>query len=207
MQYKAIILDLDNTIYPVSAIGYQLFPPLFQLIKNNIKEEGQMPLIEKDIMRKPFQWVAATYGFSDQVTTACLHLLTNLTYDQPINSFPDYALLKQIPCTKFLVTMGFTKMQNSKVAALKIGADFEKIYIIDPASSSLTKKDIFRQIMVQYELAASEVMVIGDDPNAEIKAGQELGLSTFLYDRNHQHVHLQVNRIDHFGEILRFFEP
>ncbi len=50
MNKKAIILDLDNTIYPVSSIGEELFKDLFRLIEEYEVFNGDMETIKKDIM-------------------------------------------------------------------------------------------------------------------------------------------------------------
>jgi putative hydrolase of the HAD superfamily len=74
MSKKAIIYDLDNTIYPVSSIGNELFGPLFQLIQEHHEQTNSMDAIKDDIMRKPFQVVAANYKFSKQLTQSCSQL-------------------------------------------------------------------------------------------------------------------------------------
>jgi putative hydrolase of the HAD superfamily len=77
--------------------------------------------------------------------------------------------------------MGFTKLQHSKIKQLNIEKDFEKIFVIDPSASDLTKKDIFRKILSDYDYKAKNLLVVGDDLNSEIKAAKELGIETVLY--------------------------
>ncbi|MDN3657897.1 HAD family hydrolase [Ferruginibacter paludis] len=182
MTKKAIIFDLDNTIYPVAAIGDQLFKSLFRTIEKDGNYQGTMGEIKAEIMRKPFQVVAKMYAFSDALTTTCLKLLTELTYDDTIAPFDDYALTTKLTCLKFLVTTGFKKLQLSKIDQLNIKDHFEEIIIVDPIASSLTKKNFFKDIMLRYNLTPNEVLVIGDDLHSEIKAAKELGIATVLYD-------------------------
>jgi putative hydrolase of the HAD superfamily len=183
MNKKAIIIDLDNTIYPVPSIGEKLFAPIFKLIEENGKHAQDMHKIRHDIMRKPFQSVAKTYSFSDDLTKQGITMLKDITYNEPIKTFSDYAFLKQIPADKFLVTTGFMKMQQSKITAMNIENDFRQIYIIDPMVSSKTKKDVFLEIMNDNAYQPSDVLVIGDDAESEIKAAQELGIENVLYDK------------------------
>ena len=183
MNKKAIIIDLDNTIYPVPSIGEKLFAPIFKLIEENGKHAQDMDKIKHDIMRKPFQSVAKTYSFSDDLTNQGITILKDITYNEPINTFSDYVLLKQIPADKFLVTTGFMKMQQSKITAMNIENDFKKVYIIDPMVSSKTKKDVFIEIMTDNAYQPSDVLVIGDDAESEIKAAQKLGIENVLYDK------------------------
>ncbi|MFW6101476.1 MAG: HAD family hydrolase, partial [Bacteroidota bacterium] len=181
MNKKAIILDLDNTIHPVSSIGEELFKPLFRLIEDYGAFNGNMESIKKDIMSKPFQHVARKYHFSDELTNHGIELLKETTYEKEIIPFEDYMEIKKLPCEKFLVTTGFTKMQKSKIKQLGIEQDFKEIHIIDPLFSEKSKKDVFLDILQRYQYKKTEVLVVGDDPNSEIKAAKKMGLAAVLY--------------------------
>jgi len=190
-KYKAIIFDLDNTIYAVESIGESLFSSLFQLIEREGNYQGDMEAIKKAIQRKPFQVVSKEFHFSEKLTENCLRLLSNLEYNDIIKPFDDYALIKKIDCLKFLVTTGFEKLQKSKIRQLNLENDFTEYFIIDPSVSSLTKKDIFKNIKQQYNLSSREMLVIGDDIDSEIQAGKELGIDTIVYDYNNSHQNLK----------------
>lgn len=99
-----------------------------------------------------------------------IKLLENTSYDDTKESVESYYYIRELPYKKFLVTTGFTKMQNSKIKHLDLEKDFEKIFIIDPSLTTLTKKDIFEKIFADYGYSAEEVLVVGDDINSEIKA-------------------------------------
>jgi putative hydrolase of the HAD superfamily len=102
-------------------------------------------------------------------------------------TFDDYEFVREFKIDKFLVTAGFTKMQESKVQQLGIAGDFKAIHIIDPSKTTRVKKDIFIQIMDDNNLKAAELIVAGDDPRSEIKAALELGIDAVLYDRAGNH--------------------
>lgn len=187
MQKKAIIFDLDNTIYLVSSIGDKLFKSLFQLITESGEYTGNLAEIKAEIMRRPFQFVADDFSFSESLKLHCLDLLWNLTYDERIDLVENYETTRAIPCQKFLVTTGFTKLQNSKIHQLGIKNDFENIYIIDPGKTAMTKRDIFKKILVDNGYKLEEVLVVGDDLNSEIKAAKELGIESVIYDYKSEH--------------------
>lgn len=182
MQKKAIIFDLDNTIYLVSSIGSKLFKTLFEIITESGEFVGNLENLKGEIMRRPFQFVAEEFEFSEKLKSACLDHMKNLTYDSPITAVENYDATREISCLKFLVTTGFTALQNSKIERLGIKNDFEKIFIIDPAETAQNKRDIFKKILIGYELKLNEVIVIGDDLNSEIKAAKELGIESIIYD-------------------------
>lgn len=186
---SAIIYDLDNTIYSVHSIGEQLFASLFQLIKESGEQPENMDSIKDDIMRKPFQVVAAKHQFSAELTEKGISLLKELTFSGNIVPFSDYQEIKNIPGERFLVTTGFLNLQLSKIRGMGIESDFREIHIIDPVASERTKKDVFADIMERYGYKPSEVLVAGDDPESEIKAAQELGIDTVLYDKYNLHAH------------------
>lgn len=181
-----LIFDLDNTIYPVSSIAEELFPPLFRILE---KPEYQMsPDIlfkaKQEIMRRPFQKVADEFGFPQQMVRESLEVLRTMKFEGPMRPFDDYLTLKDIPACRFLVTTGFYQLQMSKVKQLQIEQDFEKIFISDPDQGNTTKKDIFEDIRAHHAPDPEKIIVIGDDPESEIKAANELGIQTFLLDTN-----------------------
>lgn len=181
---KHIILDLDNTIYPVSSIADKLFEPLFCLLAEPEYRlpESTIQQARQQIMRIPFQKVVQQFDFPAGLTEKSTELLRNLTYEEPMSYFIEYALLRELKIMKFLLTTGFRKLQESKVRSLGIGEDFREIFIIDPDQSKMTKKDAMVKIMAKYKLEPSELLVVGDDPESEIKAGDELNIKTYLLD-------------------------
>jgi len=180
---KAMIYDMDNTLFPVSDIGHELFEPLFAKIEESGKYTGQLAKIKKDLMRKPYQEVAKTYEFDEELRREGHNILTDLTYDKEIKLFEDYPAILELPGDRYLVTTGYEKMQNSKIHNMGISKDFKDIIVVDPSISDLTKKDIFNQVMDKNGYSPSDMMVIGDDPDSEIKAAQELGIETVLYNK------------------------
>ncbi|MBB5395311.1 HAD family hydrolase [Mucilaginibacter sp. AK015] len=186
---RALFLDLDNTIYPVRSIAHQLFDKLFKLIDEDLGRDNKAAAdkAKDELTRRPYQHVADEFGFSAALKEQGMEILRNCTFEEPMYPFEHYNDLRTIPIDKFLVTTGFTKLQMSKVHRLNIAADFKNIYVVDPELSNQTKKDVFRKIMEEYGYAEQEILVIGDDPNSEIKAAIELGIDTFLFDPEDKH--------------------
>ncbi len=161
MKKKAIILDLDNTIYSVPSIGNKLFASLFLMIEESGEHTAEIAAIKDEIMRKPFQLVAAQHQFSEVLTKKGVDLLLNLTYEVPIEPFSDYFFTKQLTCDKFLVTTGFLKLQQSKIKGMGIEQDFKEIHIVDPATSHKTKKDVFaNKLHMNYKLEPNLAYVL-----------------------------------------------
>ncbi|HEY2580252.1 MAG TPA: HAD family hydrolase [Mucilaginibacter sp.] len=202
---KALILDLDNTIYPVSSIAGHLFDVLFSLIDQN--KEGliyeHLKNAKDELTRRPYHLVADKYNFSPELKNKGIQLLNNITYDLPMEPFAEYHYVRSIPLEKFLVTTGFSKLQWSKIKMLNIEDDFEEIHIVDPEITRQTKKDVFADIMKRHNYAAEEILVIGDDPESEIKAAADLGIETFLFDPENKHPKaIATHRVKNLGDIL-----
>ncbi len=86
--------------------------------------------------------------------------------------------------TVLLPLIASFKVNDAQLATmLNIEKYFEEIFIVDPTVSILTKKEIFQNILKEKNYKAEEVIIIGDDIKSEIKAGQELGIESILYDR------------------------
>ncbi len=205
MPKKALILDLDNTIYSVHSIGEELFTSLFHLIHQDGIHGSKMEQIKDDIMRRPFQVVARDYGFSEELTQQGLALLIESRYEGKIEPFEDYAFVRALPLNRFLVTTGFLKLQQSKVEGMKLEQDFAEIHIVDPSTSERTKKDVFADILKRHGCAKEQVLVVGDDLDSEIKAAQDLGIEAVLYDNFHRHrEQTPVPRISNFRELTQF---
>ncbi len=75
---------------------------------------------------------------------------------------------------------------------LSIEGDFEELHIVDPEISKLTKKDVFEDIMQRHKYSPDDLLVVGDDPESEIKAATELGIETFLFDPDDSHPYALV---------------
>lgn len=177
---KAIIYDLDNTIFPVPAIGDKLFGPLFDLIENTGKHTEDMEAIRYAIMRTPFRVVAQRFSFSPELTQQGIELQETLVYDTPIATFDDYPLTREIAADRYLVTTGFDKMQNSKIDQLGIRGEFKEVHVVNPVLTN--KQNVFADVLERNGYSANEVLVVGDDPESEIAAAKALNITTVLYD-------------------------
>src|SRR5258707_1240757 len=71
------------------------------------------------------------------------------------------------------------KIQREKVKALGLDQEpsIEKTYDAD-RGNVLTKEAAFRRIQKKTGLKAEEILVVGDRPAREIRAGKELGMHT-----------------------------
>jgi len=204
MRKKAIIFDLDNTIFPVPQIGHTLFAPMFALIEQAGYHGHEMDQIKDEVMRRPFQRVAQEHHFSEELTNKSIELLQSLEFNGTVDPYEDYAHIQRLPHDKYLVTTGFRKMQQSKIDSLGLWNDFKEIHIIDPTTTKQTKKDVFAEIMHRHAYKPEDVMIVGDDLHSEIKAAQELGVYALWYDKEGLYEPVPgVKKIKEYGELLK----
>jgi putative hydrolase of the HAD superfamily len=205
MRKKALLLDLDNTIFPVPQIGHRLFAPLFELIEQADIPAHELNKIKDEVMRRPFQMVAEEHHFPSDLVSKCIEVLKELSYNDPIEPYEDYVHIQRLPHDKFIVTTGFRKMQQSKVDQLGLARDFKEVHIIDPTTTKQLKKDVFAEILHRHGYAKEDVLIIGDDLHSEIKAAQELGIDALWYDKEQRYEPVPgVKKIKDYGELVRY---
>ena len=94
-------------------------------------------------------------------------------------SLPLLRFLAKRGVRNFVVSFGEPKTQHAKVKALGLDRErsIEKIYFAD-RSNVLTKEAAFLKIQKRTRLKPGEILVVGDRPMREIRAGKELGMHT-----------------------------
>ncbi len=199
MKKRAIVYDLDNTLYPVIAIGEKIFKPVFDLLDVQENHKHHVDEIKAAMMKTPFRLVAQRYGLSDELTQQAIAIQEETVFEEFIAVFEDYPEIKTINTDRYLVTTGFLKMQMSKIRQMGIEADFKEIHVVDPTRSS--KKEVFADIMERHGYAAEEMLVVGDDVESEIKAANELGIENVLYNKDGITDPAATYSIKHFSEL------
>ena len=99
--------------------------------------------------------------------------------NQPMVGYRDLAVLKELPVQKFLVTSGFRRLQESKIRARDFASWFVATHVDsldEPARKG--KHGLFQELLASHRLGPEEVLVVGDNPDSEIEAGNRLGMKT-----------------------------
>lgn len=178
----AVIFDLDNCLMPANEVDAGLFAPAFEAIV--AANDGSVPadvmqMAFADIWIHAYDWVARQYRFTRAMFEAGWAEFTRAEVKRPLKGYADLSGLEGIPAERFLVTSGFCRLQESKIRALGISHLFKGIYIdaIDEPDRK-GKRAIFQDIVESNQYGGHEVLVVGDNPESEIQAGNELGLGT-----------------------------
>lgn len=182
MTTKAIIFDLDNCLSPAAEVGKELYEPAFEVIRRANKgalSEEALDRAFSDAWRHPLDWVAREHGFSEEMCAAAWKAFVGVEVNHPMCGYDDLHILAELPVQRFLVTSGFRRLQESKVRALGFERLFTAVHIdaIDEADRK-GKQGIFQEILETHGFSAEEVLVVGDNPDSEIEAGNQLGIRT-----------------------------
>jgi FMN phosphatase YigB (HAD superfamily) len=207
---KALIFDLDSCLAAADEVGGQLFEPAFQAIRSvnhGTVAEEQLQSAFKDCWRFPFDHIADKYGFSPVMRGAGFAAFKQIEVRHAMQGYGDLHELAQLPARLFLVTSGFRRLQESKVKALGIAHLFTAVHIdaIDEGQGT-GKFPIFEIILRDHSFRTDEVVVVGDNPDSEIAAGNRLGLVTIQTLRpGVPPSSAAIHRIHTLAELKRFF--
>jgi len=179
---KAIIFDLDSCLSAADEVGRELYEPAFDAIRKANRgtvPESELAAAFEEAWRIPFDVIAKTHGFSNAMFEAGWNMFKQVAVTTPMRGYGDLETLKQLPQAKFLVTSGFRRLQESKVEMLGIRPLFVEVLIdaIDEPDR-VHKEGFFKRILESHRLLPYEVIVVGDNPDSEIAAGNRLGMPT-----------------------------
>ncbi len=179
---RAVIFDLDNCLSAADAPGKALFEPAFAAIRaanHGALTEAALERAFADCWFHALDFVARKHGFSAGMLEAGWRVFSTVEVGATMRGYDDLDALAAIRAPCFLVTSGFRRLQESKIAALGIGRLFAGVYIDaldDPARKG--KQQIFAEILRERRLLPIEALVVGDNADSEIEAGNRLGIPT-----------------------------
>ena len=179
---RAIIFDFDNCLCAGDEVPAALFEIGFEAIRRANRgalSEAALARAFDDCWRFALDDVARRHGFTDEMFAAGAAAFAAMEVTGPLKGYPDLCVLAELPGLKFLVTTGYRRLQESKIRALGVAHLFTGLYIDalgEPDRKG--KAEIFREILDGYRLRPEEVVVVGDNPDSEIEAGNRLGLRT-----------------------------
>lgn len=179
---QLILFDLDNCLSAARAVGAALYQPAFDAMRRANHGRLDERTLEQAIdacWTHPLDWVADHYRFPEDVRRAGFDAFATIEVTGPMAGYDDLFVLAQLPVERHLVTSGFRRLQLSKVRALGIGALFAGVHVdaVDDANRP-GKQGSFEQILQARALTPQQALVVGDNPESEIAAGNRLGIVT-----------------------------
>jgi FMN phosphatase YigB (HAD superfamily) len=179
---RAIIFDLDNCLSAGDAMGREFLEPVFDAIRRandgRASEEALSHAFD-EMWRVPIDAVAKKHGFSEAMLRAGWEISRVLEISGSMRGYDDIEVVRDLAVKRYLVTSGFRRMQESKIRALGIENWFEETWVdaIDEPDRK-GKQRLFEEVAERGRFEPGEVLVIGDNPDSEIAAGNCLKMPT-----------------------------
>ncbi len=187
-QIKAIIFDLDDTLYDCSGtLDLSSKRLAAKIISKAIKcSEAEALKLQLELENRlgpqidTSREIANLHNLPDNFCKGISRTINTLDVESAI-LFPDtmgsIKELKRMGYKLFLVTVGNKKVQKMKIKVLGLEKAFNEIIIID---NPVGKKQCFEDILTKYRLEPEHVLCVGDKIKDEIDAGKKLGMPTAL---------------------------
>jgi FMN phosphatase YigB (HAD superfamily) len=182
---RAAVFDLDNTLFDSTTVPEAVLAPAVAAARAaNVGPEALAPeLLDAALLaarRFGFLHVADAYHVPAFLRAAWRAAYRDLTVETPLAPYPDVIpVLTTLDLTRLLLTTGFRRMQESKIAALGIGSLFDGIYVdVLDGGGGPHKGRLLEGLLRSWRLAPEEMLVLGDSADNEIAAGNALGAVT-----------------------------
>lgn len=182
---RVAVFDLDNTLYDATTMPDEVLAPAIAAVRRANAGPDGIPadVLEAAIQsarRLGFLQVAERHALPASLRAAWRAAYQELAVTTRLSTYPDVLpCLEALELTRVLLTTGFRRMQESKIAALDIAHLFQAIYIdaLDQGAGP-GKQRLLQEMLETYHCRAREVLVIGDSAENEIAAGNALGAIT-----------------------------
>jgi FMN phosphatase YigB (HAD superfamily) len=193
-----VIFDLDDTLYDclrqrVPASHRYAAEAMVQAgLKADVEAvfQARMRALRKDPMLRYIDPEVARY-FQAENPDAVMAAAREAYFTCPVGelklfpgSLPLLRWLAARGIKNFIVSFGEPKIQHEKVKALGLDREpsVKEIFYAD-RGNLLTKEAAFKKIQQQMKLKPDQILIVGDRPAREIRAGKELGMHTVRIHR------------------------
>ena len=178
---RAAVFDLDHTLFDPRTLPPSLFGPLegrLRVAAADFISPSALEAVLADAWRLPFDRVAALHRLPSELMATWSEAMTTVEVTGPLTPYADvYAGLEQLSLTRFLLTTGFRRLQESKVQQLGLTSLFAAVYVdaLDPPGP-VGKQPLLERLLIEQALTPAEVVVIGDRADDELAAARTLGM-------------------------------
>jgi len=196
MQIKALIFDLDDTLYDCSnTLSRDRRRELARVVaryKDCSEKEALKVLQGDEEVRKYGRYEGLAHrlglppGFLNEIQ-AVLQRSPDLSQIRLFpNVPPTLQALRGRGLKIFLVTSGNLEEQEAKLNQLGLRPLLDEVMIVKRDGEGKAKGDCFQRLMKKYHLTPKEVMCVGDRIEDELAAAAALGMTTAML-RHGQH--------------------
>ncbi len=191
MSMKAVIFDLDDTLYPEES--YCLSG--FRAAASYAEEKGMAPLGASEAYRElselfyadhknVFNRFLAARGIPDNRTNVMelvdiyRNHLPNISYYEDVK--PVLTILRKKGIKTGILSDGYAEAQRKKIEALKAVEDFDIIILTDEFGKDVWKPSPygFNVIAKYFKLEPEDMVYVGDNPEKDFYLKETAGIKT-----------------------------
>jgi putative hydrolase of the HAD superfamily len=227
--YKHLFFDLDNTLWDFKANAkaafYEVFERLdllgritdfdtflrtYEKYNEHLWTEYRKGKVRKDHMR--IERIALTFrelGIEDPELTKKVGDLYVATAPQKTNLFPMVHETLQYLSTKYklyILTNGFAEIQVQKVNNCGLQSYFSKLFMAEMVGYQKPDRRFFEYAIKSVHAHKNECLMVGDDPDADIRGGWNAGIDQVFYNTGKKVCAVkptwEIDSIDALMEIL-----
>lgn len=201
MKYKHLFFDLDHTLWDFDANSRLTLEQLYNEL--NLREKGivdfdafhknylvhnerlwdryRKGIIRVDELRwKRFYWALVDFQITNEALAKQMAVLFLDNLPSRTILFPGtrevLGHLKEKGYCMHLITNGFEEVQWGKLRNTQIDGFFTEVITSEGSNSLKPHKEIFDYALTKAKSTANESIMIGDDPEVDIKGAMNAGL-------------------------------
>ncbi len=177
---KGILFDLDRCVFDTRTVSSSCFEPvLYVLHKSHLLQQTKEEVAQL-LWSRSFDDITESISIPTDIAEKIREAFRKLEVSGDVATFGDEKIITRLPGVKIVVTTGYTKFQESKIAKTGIQYLFDEIIIDarDYPESRKGKEVIFTEVLQKYGWRKNEVVALGDNPKSELGAAKSLGITT-----------------------------
>ena len=156
----------------------QFFQPVLDALRNSGLPSEIKEKVEHQLWTTSLEDTIDMFSVPEDAAEKMRGAYRQIEVPDGIKSFGDEDHIKNLTAKKILVTTGYRKFQETKIAKLGIAPLFDEIIIdaLDHRDQRKGKKKIFEELLDKNSWNKNEVFVVGDNPKSELGAAKSLGI-------------------------------
>jgi putative hydrolase of the HAD superfamily len=227
--YKHLFFDLDNTLWDFKANASEAFYEIlsnlglldripdfghfletYEKYNEHLWTEYRKGKMKKDHMRmERISLTFAEMGIMDEELSKQVGELYVLTAPKKTNLFPNVRETLQYLSHKYklyILTNGFAEIQIQKINNCGLQEYFSKLFMAEMVGFQKPDRRFFEYAIKSVHAHKNECLMIGDDPDADIRGGWNAGIDQVFFNPGGKHCSIkptwEIDTIARLMEIL-----
>ncbi|CAK8717198.1 HAD family hydrolase [Candidatus Electrothrix gigas] len=192
-RFKAIIFDLDDTLYPERQYVLSGFQAVAEWAEQQLGISQQdafgrlNSLFEQGVRNNTFNLFLEENDLNDDNLIAEM-IEVYRCHHPSLTPFPEVPELLKYLSKKYLLGLisdGYLEVQRKKWNALRLSADFQAVIFSDQWGREFWKPSQrpFREALEQLETTSAAACYVGDNPKKDFLGAKEVGMYTIMVQR------------------------